>query len=162
MYIQVEMKKKEYQTDTQSEDPLFFFIQIANMMKRHLVLPVFPCENRGRAETFCNLCGHQPFHCHLSVIKSAELPVKEHMFFYNRYVPKVVKRDFRDAPIIYLKRVKSDCALIKAEVPGNIRCITIANKPVLPFQVVKRLKRMQGERVIRIHSVTMNFFESAV
>ena len=46
-------------------------------MNRHLVLPLFPCENRGRAETFCNLCGHQPFHCHLSLIKKAALPVKD-------------------------------------------------------------------------------------
>lgn len=127
-------------------------------MNRHLVLPLFPCENRGRAETFCNLCGHQPFHCHLSLIKKAALPVKEHMFFYNKHVPEVVKRDFRDAPIIHLKRVERDCRIVLAEFTGNIRCLEINAKPLMPSQLVAKLESLQDQRVIRIHSITMNFF----
>lgn len=127
-------------------------------MNRHLVLPLFPCENRGRAETFCNLCGHQPFRCHLSLIKKAVLPVKEHMFFYNKHVPEVVKRDFRDAPIIHLKQVKSDCRIVRAEFTGNIRCLKINAKPLMPSQLVAKLERLKDQRVIRIHSITMNFF----
>lgn len=128
-------------------------------MNRHLVLPLFPCYNRGRAESFCNLCGHEPFKCHLSSIKLATLPVKEHMFFYNRHVPEQVKRDFRDAPTIFFKRVERDCRIVRAEFTGNIRCMVIKGKPLQPHQVAEKLESLQDQRVIRIHSITMNFFE---
>ena len=127
-------------------------------MNRHLILPLFPCENRQRAETFCNLCGHQPLLCYLSLIKKAALPVKEHMFFYNKHVPEVVKRDFRDAPTIYLKRVERDCRIVLAEFTGNVRCLEINAKPLMPSHLVEKLESLKEERVIRIHSIAMNFF----
>ena len=159
------MERLSWHTDTQSEVPLELFIHTANAMNRHLVLPVFPCENRGRAETFCNLCGHQPFRCHLSLIRRATLPVKEHMFFYNKHVPEVVKRDFRNAPTIYLKRVEGDCRLVLAEFTGNIRCLEINAKPLMHTQLVEKLESLESlkdERVIRIHSISMNFFQLSI
>lgn len=79
---------------------------IANALNRTLVLPPLPCPNRKWQ--YCNLCSFDEYDCFRREIDSFVNPVKESLFFTNKYVPdSIVKENLRNPIFTFDKRCEN-------------------------------------------------------
>ena len=82
---------------------------IANALNRTLVLPPLPCPNKRWK--YCNLCSFDEYDCFMREIDSFVNPVKESLFFTNKYVPdSIVKENLRNPIYTFDKRCENHTA----------------------------------------------------
>ena len=142
--------------DTFDEGPLIMLVNIANMMHRHIVLPVFICPQPSPPERKCNLCGHNPIQCHHEVMKRAQLPWKEHVFFHNKHVPEIVKKDYMDAPVLMIMLEQYNCPKDTTSNGSGVKCL-VAKRPFSEASILELLTRYRHDRVIRLHSIPISY-----
>lgn len=138
------------------ESPLTILVNIANRLHRHIVLPTFSCPQGSKPRRECNLCGHNPIRCHREVMKRAELSWKEHVFFHNRHVPEVVKKDYMNAPVLMIVLEGYNCTEHSTLNEDNVKCL-VARRPFSEASILQLLTRYEHDRVIRLHSIPISY-----
>ena len=139
--------------DRDYEGGLSKFVSLANLLDRHMVLPIFPCYVKERPETECNLCGHQPINCHKDIMRRAKLSWKEHVFFHNKNVPDIVKQDYLNAPTLFLCLDENCCEQSKQRTDRDSECIILKSNVLTGRSVRKALRHFIDDRVIRINYI---------
>ena len=109
------------------------------------MLPPLPCPNKKWQ--YCNLCSFDVFDCFRREIASFVNPVKESLFFTNKYVPESIRRENLRNPIYsFDKRCENTTTYISGFPASKDNTNTLQCEPCVSNKTVCILQKGRKEQ----------------